>query len=233
MKVLTAEEMREVDRRTMELGISGETLMQTAGLRVVEFLAERFAPLSEQRIVVFCGKGNNGGDGLVVARELETRFHPRALDIVRVESADEITPAMRDATLIVDALLGTGLQGPARGRTLALIREINSGFPLAKVVAVDIPSGMSSDSGQSEGEFARADATVTFTAPKIAHVTAPNCDLMGELRVADIGSPAALYEEAKLNSSEPSEFRHLFRPRPKESNKGELRTRACCRRSTW
>jgi ADP-dependent NAD(P)H-hydrate dehydratase / NAD(P)H-hydrate epimerase len=220
MKVLTAAEMREVDRRTIELGTSNETLMQNAGLRAVEFLADRFAPLTEQRIVVFCGKGNNGGDGLVVARELETRFHPRSLDIVRAEAADEITPAMRDATLIVDALLGTGLQGPARGRSLDLIREINSGFPLAKVVAVDIPSGMPSDSGQSEGEFARADATVTFTALKVAHVTPPNCDRMGEVRVADIGSPPALYKEAQLNSTEPSEFRYLFRPRPKESNKG-------------
>jgi hydroxyethylthiazole kinase-like uncharacterized protein yjeF len=220
MKVLTAAEMREVDRRTIEFGTSAEKLMENAGLRVVEFLAERFAPLGEQRIVVFCGKGNNGGDGLVVAREVDARYHPRSVQIIRLEPADAITAEMRDATLVVDALLGTGLEGPARGRTLELIREINSGFPKAKVVAVDIPSGMSSDSGKSEGEFVRADATVTFTAPKIAHVTAPNCDRMGEIRVVDIGSPRSLYETSKLDSSEPSEFRQLFRPRPKESNKG-------------
>ena len=79
MKVLTAAEMREVDRRTMEAGIPGIVLMENAGHRVVEFLAERFAPLAEQRIVVLCGKGNNGGDGLVVARQLHTRFAPAAL----------------------------------------------------------------------------------------------------------------------------------------------------------
>ncbi len=220
MKVLTSAEMREVDRRTMELGISGDILMENAGLRVIEFLSERFGPLGEQRIVVFCGKGNNGGDGLVVARQLQTRFHPKSLHIVRTEPASEIQPEMRQATLIVDALLGTGLQGPARGRTLDLIREINTGFPLARVVAVDIPSGMTSDTGNSEGEFCRADATVTFTAPKIAHAIAPNCDRMGELRVGEIGSPKNLYESAKLNLSEPSEFAHLFQPRPKESNKG-------------
>src|SRR6184192_4122227 len=82
MKVLTAAQMREVDRRTVESGIPGIVLMENAGHRVVEFLAERFAPLSAQRIAVLCGKGNNGGDGLVVARQLFTRFRPRALDIV-------------------------------------------------------------------------------------------------------------------------------------------------------
>ena len=70
MKILTAAEMRDVDRRTIEAGIPGIVLMENAGHRVVEFLAERFAPLGEQRIVVLCGKGNNGGDGLVIARQL-------------------------------------------------------------------------------------------------------------------------------------------------------------------
>ena len=76
MKILTAAEMREVDRRTIEAGIPGIVLMENAGHRVVEFLAERFDPLADQRIVVLCGKGNNGGDGLVIARQLYTRFAP-------------------------------------------------------------------------------------------------------------------------------------------------------------
>ena len=82
MKILTAAEMREVDRRTIEAGIPGIVLMENAGHRVVEFLAERFAPLGEQRIVVLCGKGNNGGDGLVIARQLYTRFAPASLHVV-------------------------------------------------------------------------------------------------------------------------------------------------------
>ena len=77
MKVLTAAEMREVDRLTMERGIPGIVLMENAAHRVVEAMAERFRPLSAQRIVVLCGKGNNGGDGLAVARQLFTRFRPR------------------------------------------------------------------------------------------------------------------------------------------------------------
>ncbi len=221
MKVLTSAEMREVDRLTIELGVSGPVLMENAGTRVVELIAERFSPISEQRIVIFCGKGNNGGDGLVVARQLSTRFAPRSLHVVRTDPEDEITAEMRYATIVVDALLGTGMQGSARGRTLDLIREINTGFPLAKVVAVDIPSGMPSDSGSSEGEAARADYTVTFTAPKIAHVSAPNCYRMGEIHIAPIGSPAHLYESVKLHVTEAADFRELLWPRPQDSNKGE------------
>src|SRR5882724_8367112 len=82
MKVLTAAEMREVDRRTIERGIPGLILMENAAMRVVEFMAARLSPLAGQRIVVICGKGNNGGDGLAVARQLYTRFRPRALDVV-------------------------------------------------------------------------------------------------------------------------------------------------------
>jgi NAD(P)H-hydrate epimerase len=238
MKVLTAAEMREVDRRTMELGISGTVLMENAGHRVVEFLEDRFSPLSEQRVVVLCGKGNNGGDGLVIARQLFTRFRPAALHVVVSDAADEseplrmlraagltavstvIAPEMRQATLVVDAVLGTGLSGAARGRSLELIREINSGFPLAKVVAVDIPSGMPGDGEPAAGEVARADATVTFTAPKVSHVLPPNCDRVGELRVGHIGSPASLYEHIRLHATEPADFRAVLAPRAAESNKG-------------
>lgn len=242
MKILTAEEMREVDRRTIASGIPGLVLMENAGHRVVEFLADRFRPLAGQRIVVLCGKGNNGGDGMVIARQLRTRFRPAALHVVLVADPEslrgdaaanlrmlsacgcevlrEIPPEARHATLVIDALLGTGIAGAARGPMLDAIREINSGFPLAKVVAVDIPSGMASDSGASEGEFARADATVTFTAPKIAHAMPPNCDRMGELVVGAIGSPAELYAEAKLEIVEPAMFAGLLAPRPRWGHKG-------------
>src|ERR1043166_1070007 len=82
MKVLTAAEMREVDRRTIEAGIPGIVLMENAAHRVVEAMAERHAPLSAQRIVVLCGKGNNGGDGLAIGRLLQAGFSPAALDVV-------------------------------------------------------------------------------------------------------------------------------------------------------
>ena len=245
MKVLTAAQMREVDRLTTALGIPGVVLMENAAHRVVEFLAERFAPLSEQRIVVLCGKGNNGGDGMAVARQLYTRFDPRLLHVVLLAAPEElkgdaaanyrmlktcgcpiwpgIEPQARFATLVVDALLGTGVNGPARGLMLEGIREINAGFPLAKVVAVDLPSGMPSDSGEPVGETARADYTVTFTAPKVAHVLPPNCDSVGELVVRPIGSPPEMFEEddsISLALIEPAMFRHLLAPRPPWGHKG-------------
>jgi hydroxyethylthiazole kinase-like uncharacterized protein yjeF len=242
MKVLTAAEMREVDRRTIELGIPGIVLMENAGHRVVEFLAERFAPLSEQRIVVLCGKGNNGGDGLAIARQLHTRFRPKALHVVLLAAAEDLKgdatanfrmlqacgcavahaiPAeARQASLVVDALLGTGTAGAATGRMLEAIREINGGFPLARVVAVDIPSGMPSDGGDPAGEFARADYTVTFTAPKIAQAMPPNCDHVGELAVRAIGSAPELYQDIRLSLLEPAMFRELLARRPRDGHKG-------------
>jgi NAD(P)H-hydrate epimerase len=100
------------------------------------------------------------------------------------------------------------------------IREINHGFPLAKVLAVDIPSGMASDSGDSAGEVARADCTVTFTAVKVGQVLPPNCDRTGDLIVGAIGSPAALYANVRLELLEPSMFRALLAPRPPSGHKG-------------
>jgi NAD(P)H-hydrate epimerase len=242
MKVLTTAEMREVDQRTEALGIPGIVLMENAGHRVVEFLAGRFAPLSAERIVVLCGKGNNGGDGMVVARQLHMRIHPQSLHVVLLGAPEELKgdaaanfrmlaacgcPVLREipaearqATLVVDALLGTGISGPATGVMLEGIREINSGFPLAKVVAVDIPSGMPSDSGAPVGEFARADYTVTFTAPKTGQVLPPNCDHVGELVVAPIGSPPELYEDVWLSLLEPRMFHGLLEPRPRGGHKG-------------
>ncbi len=241
MKVLSPEEMREVDRRTIAGGIPSLVLMENAGHRVVEVLERKFSPLSEHRIVIFCGKGNNGGDGLVIARQLRTRFRPRSLDVALAVNPSElqgdvaeqlrmwtfcggsvwqeITPPMHAATLVIDALLGTGLSGPAKGRYLDWIREINCAFPGAKVVAVDIPSGMPGD-GPSANACVRADVTVTFTTPKIGQVVGPNYEKCGELIVGEIGSPWQLMEHIGLHLNEPAEFDLILQPRPRNSNKG-------------
>jgi len=245
LKVLTAAQMREVDRRTIELGIPGLILMENAAHRVVEFLIEVFPRLTEERIVVLCGKGNNGGDGLAIARQLHTRLHPQSLHVVLAGEATDLrgdaaenyrmliatgcpvqtklTPGMQAATLIVDAILGTGLKGSATGLALEWINEINHGFPSAEVVAVDVPSGLDSDSGKPPGEAVHARYTVTFTAPKLCHVLSPACEYAGKLRVVPIGSPPDLFEKDKsiyLAVSEPREFGHLFARRAQDSNKG-------------
>lgn len=238
MKVLTAAEMRNVDRLTVERGIPEPILMENAGHRVVEYLTRRWPDLSQERIVILCGKGNNGGDGFVVARQLFTRFKPASLHVAATHPEDDckalamlracgcpvydsITQDMRGATIVVDALLGTGISGVARGAALEWIRAVNTGFPLAKVLAVDLPSGMDSDSGRSEGEVARADACVTFTALKICHALPPNCDACGDVVLGKIGSPDEYMSASQLHLTEPADFTHLLGPRQRDTNKGD------------
>lgn len=242
MKILTAEQMRALDRRTIESGVPELVLMENAGCRVVEFLAERFAPLARQRIVVVCGKGDNGGDGLVVARQIRMCHRSASLDVLLPWDDGQLSPGalanyralaahgvpvhrsvqpwMRAATLVVDAVLGTGLRGPAAGVALDLIREINSGFPAATVVAVDFPSGLGGG-----GEHTHPVATVTFTAPKVEQVMPPTCDAMGELVVRQIGTPPEwLEQDGALDTIlvEPEMFSRLFQPRLRGSHKGDF-----------
>jgi len=242
MKILTAAQMREADRRTIAAGIPGLILMENAGCRVVEFLEKKYAPLERRRIVVVCGKGNNGGDGLVIARQLWTRFRPAALHILLAAPPEDyqgdaavnwamvqalgipfsqtLDVEMRAATLIVDALLGTGLKGPAQGHALELIRELNGGFPHAAIVSVDTPSGL-----HAEGESVRAAYTVTLAAPKTELILPPTCDRAGAVTVAPIGIPPAFIEEEAshwLNLVEPTLFARLFAPRERGAHKGSF-----------
>jgi NAD(P)H-hydrate epimerase len=242
MKILTAEQMREIDRRTIEAGVPSIVLMENAACRFVEFLEREYKPLERHRILVICGKGNNGGDGMAIARQLLLRSRPAALDVVLAWPPDELrgdaavnysmltlqgvrvhrefTPPMRAATLVIDALLGTGLSGPARGPALDWIREMNRGFPQAAVVSVDMPSGLCED-----GESVLPAHTVTFTAPKAEQVLPPLCDRVGRLHVVPIGTPAEMLERDAslwLELIEPRHFRRLFQPRPRGAHKGDF-----------
>ena len=245
MKILTAAEMREVDRLTIERGIPGLILMENAGSRVVDFLREAFAPLEQRRVVVICGKGNNGGDGFVVARQLYTRKLCRELTVFELFDPETLTgdaagnrrmlsvcgcPVARGlpnelnpADIVVDAVLGTGLSGPAKGPALDAIRIINERFPLAKKVAVDIPSGLPSDEAHPSGEYVHADYTVTFTAAKRTQCLSPAYEKVGRLTVVPIGTPCELCETNSafnLNLTEPGDLRRLFAARARDSNKG-------------
>jgi NAD(P)H-hydrate epimerase len=230
--------MNAVDKATIGAGIPGIILMENAAHRVVEYIERRFAPVSAHRIAVVCGKGNNGGDGLAIARILHTRFHPPHLEIVLIPDPSDLAgdaaenlKMLRAAgllekrdlsmrpTLIVDAVLGTGLQGPAKGAALDAIRLIN-GLEDAKVVAVDIPSGLAGDTATPPGEYVRADATVTFTSPKICHALYPARGLMGDLHIGQIGTPASLLPESQLALIDPARIARLFAPRATDANKG-------------
>jgi hydroxyethylthiazole kinase-like uncharacterized protein yjeF len=242
MTILTAAEMREVDRMTIEAGIPSLILMENAGSRVVDFLRETFAPLSRQRVVVICGKGNNGGDGFVVARQLFTRQLCQSLEVIELfergtltgDAAanrtmldvcgcpvrNELPTQAHTATIVVDAVLGTGLSGPARGVALEAIHAINAHFPLAKKVAVDIPSGLPSDDSKPIGDFVDVDDTVTFTAAKQSQCLSPLYQYCGKLTVFPIGTPPAFYDSKPIRLTTPSDLRHLFAKRRCDSNKG-------------
>jgi ADP-dependent NAD(P)H-hydrate dehydratase / NAD(P)H-hydrate epimerase len=233
MKILTAQQMREIDRLTVErCGIPYPTLMETAGARVVEAIIEHGEPITKSIFSVFCGKGNNGGDGAVVARllwmrgaplvcvyifgriaetkgEARTNFEivsrvyeeerkranyfPRlSVQEITEEDAADIYDA---ADVVIDALFGTGLTRPAEGLYAKAIESINGYRDTATIVSVDIPSGLSSDTGQPIGPCVQADLTVSLTAPKIGNVLPPASESNGKLVIASIGTPNWLIEE--------------------------------------
>jgi NAD(P)H-hydrate epimerase len=223
MRILTAEEMGAVDRRTVEeFGVPLESLMERAGSAVAAFCLRQYGASSQ--VVVLCGKGNNGGDGFVAARVLAQagwlvrvillgrmdevkgeaavalgRLRDEASAVVVDEALDEAglktcAPWLEDAGLLIDAVVGTGFKPPLRGLAASL-REMVEGVD-TPVVAVDLPSGWDANSMEqtAEGSF-RADAVVTFTAPKMAHVfghltrNEKTSGAFGPVVVAGIGSP--------------------------------------------
>jgi hydroxyethylthiazole kinase-like uncharacterized protein yjeF len=254
MKVLTAAQMREVDRLSTErYGIPSLQLMENAGAGVVHYLESNFANLERREIVIVCGKGNNGGDGFVVARLLRERgSRPIAIlcagpEEVRGDAAvnrdryrrggGEITFARNSkdwqdakkllprAEIVLDALLGTGLNGAVEGWLSEVIGDINARRGFARIVAVDIPSGLAADAGEIAGPAVNADITVTFTAPKIGQILHPASQNVGQLVVVSIGSPRALVEEcsdSKIRWLEPGEISHLNLRRRVDSNKGNF-----------
>ncbi len=242
MKIVSAAEMREIDRATSErFGVPSLTLMENAGSAVARFILSDY-PRAE-RVSIICGKGNNGGDGFVAARKL--REAGLAVRILLLCAADELrgdaaamyqkltthpqvaqdergllsSPELWEADVVVDAILGTGFRPPASPLYAAAIRRMNESS--APVVAVDIPSGADADAMRpAEGvTVARADAIVTFTAPRPAHVFA---DLTtGPTVIAPIGSPpSAIASKLGLELSGPADFASLLASRKRDANKG-------------
>jgi hydroxyethylthiazole kinase-like uncharacterized protein yjeF len=221
MKVVTAEEMRVIDRRTIEgYGIPGAVLMEKAGLAVVSRIKEVFG---RRRVIAVAGSGNNGGDGLVVARNLYSEgwdvkvflttkpedLKGDALLQYKVASkfGVKIYPIREFLTyypslitrdsLIVDALLGTGLSKNVTGTLSEVIHILNR--LNIEIISVDIPSGISSDNGQVMGAAVRANYTVTFGLPKRGQFLYPGAQYTGKLFIEDIGFPQELLMSDKLN----------------------------------
>jgi ADP-dependent NAD(P)H-hydrate dehydratase / NAD(P)H-hydrate epimerase len=231
MQILTAQQMRDIDRLTVErCGISYSTLMENAGARVVETIIEQYGPVDGKRFAVFCGKGNNGGDGAVIARllwtkgawveaylfgqmddtkgEARTNFEiirrlseqageRRASRLVFTEINSELDGIGCGCDIVIDALFGTGLKRRLEGIYERAILEINiiKAHEAARVVSVDIPSGLNSDASHPIGPHVQADLTVSFTAPKTGNVLPPACYANGQLVIASIGTPQWLIDE--------------------------------------
>jgi hydroxyethylthiazole kinase-like uncharacterized protein yjeF len=246
MKLVTASEMRELDRRAIQdLGIPSLVLMENAGRTTYRVLRREFPGLPGD-VAVLAGPGNNGGDGFVVARYLagagvpvavfllgsRDRLSPDArvnfeilarlgLPVAEVLTEADLNPALRRlarAGLIVDALLGTGLNSPVKGLMAALIERLNQ--LQAPVLAVDIPTGLSADTGAVLGVALKARVTVTYGWPKLGQVLPPGRDYVGRLWQADIGIPPSLAGASPLELADASEMLALLPPRAFASHKG-------------
>lgn len=244
--ILTAEEMRTADRVTGEqFGVPSIVLMRHAGQAVARFVEREYPQC--RRIAVLCGKGNNGGDGFVAARALaagdrdvsvlllsdpeelkgDARVAFSEMNLTPVFVPDEPsldTPQARailsNADLLVDAVVGTGFRPPLRGLAAVLRDRINS--LSTPVVAIDLPSGWDADSREfsTEGAF-RADAVVTFTAPKFAHVSGNlTGGVYGPIVVAPIGSPPEAVQSSLNLTWSGAAHALIDNPRPADSNKG-------------
>jgi NAD(P)H-hydrate epimerase len=255
MKIVTSTEMRIIDRATSErFGVSSLSLMENAGSAVAEFAIASYP--HARTFGVICGKGNNGGDGLVAARKLqhadrEVRLlllaDPSELQCdaaanfarlsnhapVREPTSEKSNggslaifnawgePAFREifsCDVLIDAILGSGFRPPVGGLYAEAIAKINS--VIAPVVAIDVPSGTDADvMGDQTGAVSRADAIVTFTAPRPAHVFGNLTS--GPVVIANIGTPDdAIQSSLNLSVITPKDIASLLGPRPRDSNKG-------------
>ena len=215
MKIATVAQMRAMDQRAIEdFGIPETLLMENAGLAAYRVLQDRF-PVAGRRILVLCGSGNNGGDGLVVARKIfsdggrpqvlllgdATRYRGAAavnweiiqrlgIDTTPYSTPEALDDLINTCDLVVDAILGTGLSKPVRGHYADVIESVNASH--LPVVSLDIPSGIHGDTGQIMGAAIRADLTVTFGLPKVGNLLYPGYQYGGKLFTTHIGFPPRL-----------------------------------------
>jgi len=252
MRILNAEQMREADRRTIQdIGIASLVLMENAGRQVVAAIESLYPDLAERRIAIVCGKGNNGGDGFVVARTLQQRGFDVSVFVIGrlievkadarinleilgrtgqtvVEVADETAWELHGAEiaghdLIIDALFGTGLSTPLTGFYETVVADINeAGVP---IVSIDIPSGMSADTGDIIGDSIEATVTVTLAAPKLPLVLPPAEMKAGEVVIADIGIPSDVIDQLegpRIDLLTREQMRALIQPRAPDAHKGDF-----------
>jgi len=247
MKLVTSHQMRAIDTECIEsLGIAGLKLMENAGVGTVRFIEHELGPFKGKTVTVVCGKGNNGGDGFVIARELKRRGamvsvyvaghrddvggdaranldrygYEHAVELSDGRSIGDFVSRMAKSDLVVDAVFGTGFSGVPRGLSGTVIGQMNvCGRP---VLAVDVPSGLNATTGEAEGECVRAEWTCTMALPKRGFYVRDGRDNVGAVHVVDIGVPDGAVEKigVRENVLMPKEALDLLPGRPREGHKG-------------
>lgn len=246
MKIATAQQMKNIDRRAIrDFGIPGMVLMENAASAILAEMESHFHSLAGVKVGIVCGKGNNGGDGLALARRLRIRGVPVRVVLLSAYAAlqgeaktnlailrrmdVEISPNAGPKTLadviewsdvLVDAMLGVGLSSSLRGSYSQAVMMMNvSGRP---IVAVDIPTGINADTGEVMGSAVRADLTVTMALPKRGLVLHPGATYAGRVRVADIGIPPEAVDEQdiRLSMLDHGAVWGLLRKRDADTHKG-------------
>ncbi len=246
MKACYAHEMREVDRAASELGgIPSIVLMENAAIACVRELERDFKDLKNKRIAIFCGKGNNGGDGFTIARHLynmgvnvsvqlvcgdeftgdaEINFDiisKMGVKIENISSLDYLDLLIGSNDIIIDAIYGTGIHGIVRGISYDVIKKINENSKYT--MSVDVPSGINSDTGEICGVCIKAHKTVTFAAYKVGMLLFPGADFVGNVVVSDISIPEYIIEQRgiSINVTDEKFVRNNFSKRENNSQKGD------------
>jgi NAD(P)H-hydrate epimerase len=241
--------MKEMDRLTIQdLGVPGTVLMENAARGAARGFLEHFDPPEGSQVVILCGRGNNGGDGYVMARylhgagmkvtvvvlselgkiagdarvnlEIIRRLGLEILEVPGTVDWEGHAGLLKHSHYLVDGILGTGLNAEVKGFYRQVIEEVNGmGKP---VMAVDIPSGLNADTGQVMGAAVRADLTVTFGFPKLGQLVFPGAELVGRLIRVDIGIPREVTDQvpARYHLLEPEDFRDLLKTEEKDIHKG-------------
>jgi hydroxyethylthiazole kinase-like uncharacterized protein yjeF len=250
MYLVTASEMQAMDHQTIETyGIPGQVLMENAGRGATGVLLDHFGDCIQNGVAIIAGKGNNGGDGFVMARNLAQKgtdvnvfllgkrtavkgaaaanlklLAPLEIPVIELPDEEAFLDYKSEFSsygLLVDAILGTGLKSDVKkffASVIALINSLN-----VPVFAVDIPSGLNSDTGQPCGTCIRAHATATFAFAKIGHFSCPGADYTGKLEIIDIGIPNHIVEAVKPKQYllTPNRIGSYLHPRPMDVHKGQ------------
>ena len=244
MKIVTSDQMRDLDRRAGELGLSGDILMANAGLAVAQEVNKWLGGVNGCRIIILVGPGNNGGDGLVVARHLhdwgarvnlqipKTRaesdpnyrlVQQRNITVLSADQDRELEALLLSMDVVIDSFFGTGKARPLDGiykHILDKIQVVKQSNPRLKCIALDIPSGLDPDTGSVDSSCFSADFTVTLANPKKGLFSFPGAAKVGELIVADIGIPPTLSDNIPLEMLTSKSVKAMLGKRPLDANKG-------------